>query len=77
MLVAAVFRPEEGEDGQLERIRIPLEQVADTFVFPVRQAERAMKRLFGDRAQVPQSSRGAGGRPGRPDEWCRSLRTSR
>ena len=56
MLVAAVLRPEEREDGQLERVRIPLEQVADTFVFPVRQAERAMERLFGDRAQVPESS---------------------
>ncbi len=55
MLVAAVLRPEEREDGQLERIRVPLEQVADTFVFPVRQAERAMERLFGDRAQVLES----------------------
>ena len=60
MLVAAVLRPKEGEDGQLERIRIPLEQVADAFVFPVRQAERAMKRLFGDRAQVPESSPAGG-----------------
>jgi hypothetical protein len=29
-------------------------------VFPVRQAERAMKRLFGNRAQVPESSPGCG-----------------
>jgi hypothetical protein len=57
MLVATVLRPEQREDGELEVIRLPLEQVADALELPVRQPEGAMKRLFGDRGQNAESSR--------------------
>ena len=52
MLVAAVLRPEEGEDGELEVIRLPLQQLLDTGVFPVREAELAVEWLFRDGAQT-------------------------
>jgi hypothetical protein len=51
VLVAAVLRPEEGEDDELEVVRLPLEEGADTVELPVREAERAVERLFGDAAQ--------------------------
>ena len=51
MLVPAVLRPEEGEDGQFEVVGLAAEQTPDTVEFPVGQAERAVKRLFRDRAQ--------------------------
>ncbi len=50
VLVAAVLRPEEREDGQLEVVRRALEQLADTVELPVRQAKAAMER-FRDGAQ--------------------------
>ena len=56
MLVAAVLRPEEREDGELEVVRLPLEQRDDSVELPVRQAELAMERLFDDGAQVTHSS---------------------
>jgi hypothetical protein len=56
MLVAAVLRPEEREDGELEVVRLPLEQLADSVELPVREAEGAMERLFCDPRQVPKSS---------------------
>ena len=46
VLVAAVLRPEEREDGELEVVRVPAEQGADALVLPVGQAEGAMERLF-------------------------------
>ena len=52
VLVAAVLRPEEREDGELEVVRLALEQLLDTVEFPVRQAEGAVERLFGDPRQV-------------------------
>ena len=51
MLVAAVLRPEEGEDRELEVVRLTLQQSADAVVLPVRQAERAVERCLRDRAQ--------------------------
>ena len=57
MLVAAVLGPEQREDRELEVIRLPAEQVADSLELAVRQPEGAMKRLFRYRRQVPESSR--------------------
>ncbi len=57
VLVAAVLRPEQREDGELEVVRLPLEQLADTVELPVREAERAVELLFRDLRQRPQDSR--------------------
>ena len=51
MLVPAMLGPEEAEDRKLEVIWRPVEQSTDTVELPVRQAERAVKRLFCDRGQ--------------------------
>ena len=51
MLVAAMLRPEEREDRELEVVRLATRQVVDTFELPVREAEQAMEVLFGDCAQ--------------------------
>ena len=61
VLVAAVFRPEQGEDTNLEMVRLAAEQISDTTRFPVGQTESAMKRLGGDLRQAIESSRGRGG----------------
>jgi hypothetical protein len=52
VLVAAVLRPEEREDGELEVVRLALEQLADTVELPVRETERPMERLFRDLRQA-------------------------
>ena len=54
MLVAAVLRPEEREDGELEVVRAPPEQRTDALVLAVRQAEGSMERLFRNAAQSRQ-----------------------
>ena len=46
VLVAAVLRPEEREDRELEVVRVAAEQGADALVLPVGQAEGAMERLL-------------------------------
>ena len=46
VLVAAVLRPQQREDGQLEAVRVALEQAADTFQLPVGEPEGAVQRLF-------------------------------
>ena len=51
MLVAAVLRPEEREDGELEVVRLALQQLEDTVVLPVGEAELAVEWLFRDEAQ--------------------------
>jgi hypothetical protein len=59
VLVAAVLRPEEGEDGKLEVVGLALEQGTDPVELPVRKAERAMKRQGGalrDRGQDDSST---------------------
>jgi len=51
MLVPAVLRPEEREDGELEVVRLGACQGADTVELPVRETEQTMEGLFGDRTQ--------------------------
>jgi hypothetical protein len=58
-----VLRPEEREDGELEVVRLALEQFLDTVEFPVGQAEGAVERLFGDPRQGFESSDGLGWEP--------------
>jgi hypothetical protein len=60
VLVAAVLRPEEREDGKLEVVRLALEQLLDTVEFPLGQSEGAVERLFGDPRQRIESSPGTG-----------------
>ena len=52
VLVAAVLRPEQREDGELEVVRVAPEQLADTVELPVGEAEGAVERLFRDLRQV-------------------------
>jgi hypothetical protein len=37
-----MLRPEEGENGQFEVVRVAAEQTRDAVEFPVGEAERAM-----------------------------------
>ena len=60
MLVAAMLRPEEGEDRELEVVRVAFEQLADAGVLGVGKTERLMERLFRDPRQGAESSRLAG-----------------
>jgi hypothetical protein len=68
VLVAAVLRPEQREDGQLEVVRRSLEQLADTVELPVRETESLVEGLVGDRAQIDRVSRASGGDALRSDE---------
>jgi hypothetical protein len=52
VLVAAVLRPEQREDGELEVVGVALEQGPNALVLPIREAEGAMERLFRDAAQT-------------------------
>jgi hypothetical protein len=61
VLVAAVLRPEQGEDTKFEVVRFAAEQISDTTRFPVGETESAVKRLGGDLRQVIQSIRARGG----------------
>jgi hypothetical protein len=63
VLVAAVLRPEQREDGELEVVRLALEQLLDTVELPVGQPEGAVERLFGNPRQGFESSDGAGWEP--------------
>jgi hypothetical protein len=63
MLVGAVLRPQEREDGELEVVRLAAEQFADSVELPVREAERAVERLFCDPRQRPESSCACGWAP--------------
>jgi len=60
VLVAAVLRPEEREDGELEVVRVAAQELPDSIRFAVGQPEGAMERLFCDFRQVVQSIRGSG-----------------
>jgi hypothetical protein len=51
VLVAAVLRPEQGEDRELEVVRSATEQLLDTIELSVRETEGAVERLLDDRAQ--------------------------
>jgi hypothetical protein len=61
MLVAAVLRPEEREDGKLEVVGLAVEQVADTVELLVRKAEGAVQRLL-DYPRQESENRRIGGR---------------
>jgi hypothetical protein len=60
VLVGAVLGPEQREDGELEVVRLPGEQFADSVELPVREAERAVERLFCDPRQTIESSEAPG-----------------
>jgi hypothetical protein len=60
MLVAAVLRPEQREDRELEVVGLALEQLTDSGVLGVGKTERAMERQFGDPRQEVESSRAGG-----------------
>jgi hypothetical protein len=62
VLVAAVLRPEEREDGELEVVRLALQQLLDSVELPIGETERSVERLFGDRGQRADRIR----TPGRP-----------
>jgi hypothetical protein len=47
VLVAAMLRPQEREDGELEVVGRPLERLLDLRVLGVRQPEGTMERLLG------------------------------
>lgn len=51
MLVAAMLRPEEREDCELEVVRLATEQLLDAVVLPVCEAELAVEWLCRDGAQ--------------------------
>jgi hypothetical protein len=61
VLVAAVLRPEQRKDGELEVVGLALEQRDDTSELPVREAELTMERLFRDRAQEASLASASGG----------------
>ena len=56
MLVAAVLRPEEREDGELEMVRVAAEELPDSIRFPVGETEGAVQRLLDGLRQAMQSS---------------------
>src|SRR5436309_2354516 len=60
VLVAAVLRPQEREDGQLEMVRLAAEELPDPRGLAVGEPEGAVKRLFRDLRQVIQCIRRAG-----------------
>ncbi len=67
VLVAAVLRPEQGEDRELEVVRLPAHQLDDALQLAVGQPKRAMDRRFEGgrhvcRAIVPDASRASGAR---------------
>jgi len=51
VLVAAVLRPEQREDGELEVVRRARQKLLDTVELPVGETECPMERLLCDRAQ--------------------------
>jgi hypothetical protein len=62
VLVAAVLRPEEGENRELEMVRIAAEELPDTLRFPVGQTEDSVQGLLGGQLrQVIQCNREGGG----------------
>jgi hypothetical protein len=57
VLVAAVLRPEQREDAELEAVRVAAQQFGDALELAVREPERAMKRLLDDLRQRVESTR--------------------
>jgi hypothetical protein len=60
VLVPAVLRPEQREDGELEVVRATAEQLLDSVELPVGEPEGAVERLFRDGRQMFESSREVG-----------------
>ena len=59
MLVAAVLRPEQREDRELEVVRVAAEQLVDAVELLVGQPQRTVERLFrSDLRQGQESTRG-------------------
>ena len=57
-----MLRPEEGEDRELEMVRVSPEQVTDTVRFPVGQTKGAVEGLMGGQLrQVIECNREPGG----------------
>jgi hypothetical protein len=56
VLVSAVLRPEEREDGELEVVGVPPEERADSLELAIREAKCAMERRIRRRAQEPSLS---------------------
>jgi len=52
VLVATVLGPEQGEDRELEVVRLASQQADDPVEFPVGKAECSVQRLFCDLAQT-------------------------
>jgi hypothetical protein len=52
VLVAAVLRPEQREDGELEVVRVAAQELPDTVELPVREAECPVERLFDELRQM-------------------------
>ena len=63
VLVAAVLRPEQREDRELEVVRRPPEQLPDTVELPVGETESAVERLVGDGSQRAMDIRPLGWPP--------------
>jgi hypothetical protein len=61
VLVAAVLRPEQREDRELEVVRLSPEKALDPLELPVRQSERAVQRLFRNLRQTASVSRPSDG----------------
>jgi len=61
VLVAAVLRPEQREDRELEVVRLPPKKAVDPLELAVRQSERAVQRLFRDLRQTASVSRPSDG----------------
>jgi hypothetical protein len=59
VLVAAVLRPEQREDRELEVVRLAAQQVDDTVELLVGEAERTVDRLSDGRAQVTDRNDGS------------------
>ena len=65
MLVPAVLGPEQREDGQLEVVRLALEQLDDARELSVGETERSVDGLFRDGSQVSHCNGEARRRPAR------------
>jgi hypothetical protein len=59
VLVTAVLRPEQGEDLELEVVRLAVEECDDAGELPVREAEPTMERVFRDEAQTASLAPGS------------------
>ena len=55
MLVAAVLRPEQREDGELEVVRVSAQEPADPLQLPIGEPECSMEWLFDDLRQMNDS----------------------